>query len=115
MKLASVLTPLSDENLTLAAQCGVDQIVVRYPGSDLSEITRMQQRVRSFGMEIGVVEGYLPIDRIKLGTDNGSDLRAMKTLIHHLSDLDIRMICYNFMAGTDWIRTSVDAPERDGS
>ena len=115
MKLASVLTPLSDENLTLAAQCGVDQIVVRYPGSDLSEITRMQQRVRSFGMEIGVVEGYLPIDRIKLGTDNGSDLRAMKTLIHHLSDLDIRMICYNFMAGTDWIRTSVDAPERGGS
>ena len=115
MKLASVLTPLSDENLTLAAQCGVDQIVVRYPGSDLSEITRMQKRVRSFGMEIGVVEGYLPIDRIKLGTDNGSDLRAMKTLIHHLSDLDVRMICYNFMAGTDWIRTSVDAPERGGS
>ena len=115
MKLASVLTPLSDENLTLAAQCGVDQIVVRYPGSDLTEITRMQQRVRSFGMEIGVVEGYLPIDRIKLGTDNGTDLRAMKTLIHHLSDLDIRMICYNFMAGTDWIRTSVDAPERGGS
>ena len=115
MKLASVLTPLSDENLTLAAQCGVDQIVVRYPGSDLTEITRMQQRVRSFGMEIGVVEGYLPIDRIKLGTDNGTDLRAMKSLIHHLSDLDIRMICYNFMAGTDWIRTSVDAPERGGS
>ncbi|MEY3167532.1 MAG: Mannonate dehydratase [Actinomycetota bacterium] len=115
MKLASVLTPLSDENLTLAAQCGVDQIVVRYPGSDLSEITRMQHRVRSFGREIGVVEGYLPIDRIKLGTDNGTDLRAMKTLIHHLSDLDIRMICYNFMAGTDWIRTSVDAPERGGS
>lgn len=115
MKLASVLTPLSDENLTLAAQCGVDQIVVRYPGSDLSEITRMQQRIRSFGMEIGVVEGYLPIDRIKLGTDNGSDLRAMKTLIQHLSDLDIRMICYNFMAGTDWIRTSVDTSERGGS
>lgn len=115
MKLASVLTPLSDENLTLAAQCGVDQIVVRYPGSDLSEITRMQQRIRSFGMEIGVVEGYLPIDRIKLGNDNGSDLRAMKTLIQHLSDLDIRMICYNFMAGTDWIRTSVDTSERGGS
>lgn len=115
MKLASVLTPLSDENLTLAAQCGVDEIVVRYPGSDLSEITRMQQRVRSFGLEIGVIEGYLPIDRIKLGTDKGSDLGAMKALINHLSDLDIGIICYNFMAGTDWIRTSVDAPERGGS
>ena len=115
MKLASVLTPLSDENLTLAAQCGVDQIVVRYPGPDLSEFNRMQQRIRSFGMEIGVVEGYLPIDRIKLGTDDGTDLRAMKALIRHLSDLDIRMVCYNFMAGTDWIRTSVDTLERGGS
>lgn len=115
MKLASVLTPLSDENLTLAAQCGVDQIVVRYPGPDLSEFNRMQQRIRSFGMEIGVVEGYLPIDRIKLGTDDGTDLKAMRALIRHLSDLDIRLVCYNFMAGTDWIRTSVDTLERGGS
>lgn len=115
MKLASVLTPISDENLTLAAQCGVDQIVVRYPGPDLSEFNRLQQRIRSFGMEIGVVEGYLPIDRIKLGTDDGTDLRAMKALIRHLSDLDIRLVCYNFMAGTDWIRTSVDTLERGGS
>jgi mannonate dehydratase len=115
MKLASVLTPLSDENLTLAAQCGVDQIVVRYPGPNLDEITQMQKRIRSFGMEIGVVEGYLPIDRIKLGTDDGTDLASMKTLLRHLSDLDIRMVCYNFMAGTDWIRTSVDTQERAGS
>jgi mannonate dehydratase len=115
MKLASVLTPISDENLTLAAQCGVDQIVVRYPGPDLSEFNRLQQRIQSFGMEIGVVEGYLPIDRIKLGTDDGTDLRAMKALIRHLSDLDIRLVCYNFMAGTDWIRTSVDTLERAGS
>ena len=115
MKLASVLTPLSDENLTLAAQCGVDQIVVRYPGPNLDEIAQMQKRIRSFGMEIGVVEGYLPIDRIKLGTDDGTDLAAMKALLRHLSDLDIRMVCYNFMAGTDWIRTSVDTQERAGS
>ena len=115
MKLASVLTPLSDENLTLAAQCGVDQIVVRYPGPNLDEISQMQKRIRSFGMEIGVVEGYLPIDRIKLGTDDGTDLASMKALLRHLSDLDIRMVCYNFMAGTDWIRTSVDTQERAGS
>ena len=115
MKLASVLTPLSDENLTLAAQCGVDQIVVRYPGPNLDEISQMQKRIRSFGMEIGVVEGYVPIDRIKLGTDDGTDLASMKALLRHLSDLDIRMVCYNFMAGTDWIRTSVDTPERAGS
>jgi mannonate dehydratase len=115
MKLASVLTPLSDDNLTLAAQCGVEQVVVRYPGPDLSEFDRLQARIRSFGMEIGAVEGYLPIDRIKLGTDDGTDVNAMKALVRHLGGLGIGLVCYNFMAGTDWIRTSIDAPERGGA
>ncbi len=115
MRLASVLTPLSDENLTLAAQCGVEEIVLRYPGPDLAEIDRLQARVRSYGMEVGVVEGYLPIDRIKLGTDDGTDLAAMISLVRHLGDRGIGLLCYNFMAGTDWIRTSVDAPERGGA
>jgi mannonate dehydratase len=114
MQLASVLTPLSDENLTLAAQCGVDQVVVRHPGPDLAEYGRLQRRVRSFGLEVGAVEGYLPIERIKLGADDGTDLAALKALVRHLGDHDIRLVCYNFMAGTDWIRTSIDAPERAG-
>ena len=41
MKLASVLTPLSDENLTLAAQCGVDEVVARYLGPDLTMLGRL--------------------------------------------------------------------------
>lgn len=114
MKLASVLTPLSDENLTLAAQCGVEQVIVRYPGPDLAELDHLQRRIRSFGMEVGAIEGLLPIDRIKLGADDGSDLAAMKALVRHLGERDIDLVCYNFMAGTDWIRTSVDAPERGG-
>jgi hypothetical protein len=32
MRLASVLTPLDDHHLALAAQCGVEEITVRYPG-----------------------------------------------------------------------------------
>ena len=38
MRLASVLTSLSDENLRLVAQTGVDDVVVRYPGPDLSAL-----------------------------------------------------------------------------
>lgn len=114
MKLASVLTPLSDENLTLAAQCGVEQIVLRYPGPDPEALTHLQRRVQSFGMTVAAIEGYLPIERIKLGTDDGSDLAAMKALVRHLGDLEIPLLCYNFMAGTDWIRTSIEAPERGG-
>ena len=35
MKLASVLTPLSEENLALAAQTGVESITIRYQGPTL--------------------------------------------------------------------------------
>lgn len=115
MRLASVLTPLSDYNLTLAAQTGVDDIVCRYPGPDLLLLDESQARIAAFGMRLGVVEGYLPIDRLKLGTDDGSDMAAMKALIRHCGEIGIPMICYNFMAGTDWIRTSIDTPERGGS
>ncbi|MGZ0229100.1 MAG: mannonate dehydratase [Acidimicrobiales bacterium] len=115
MKLASVLTPLSDENLTLAAQTGVEQVVVRYPGPNLALLDEVQTRIESFGMRIGVVEGDLPIENIKLGRDDGTEMEQMKALVRHLGASDIPLICYNFMAGTDWIRTTVDAPERGGA
>lgn len=115
LKLASVLTPLSDYNLTLASQVGVDEIVIRCPGQDLSQINELQARVESYGMRVGVVEGGLPIEAIKLGRDDGTELDQMKTLVRHLGDVGIPLVCYNFMAGTDWIRTSTDAPERGGA
>ena len=104
LKLASVLTPLSDYNLTLASQVGVDEIVIRCPGQDLSQINELQARVESYGMRVGVVEGGLPIEAIKLGRDDGTELDQMKTLVRHLGDVGIPLVCYNFMAGTDWIR-----------
>jgi len=115
MKLASVLTPLSDDNLRLAAQTGVDEIVIRCPGPDLSLIDYLQRRVESFGMRVGVMEGNLPIGNIKLGRDDGTEMQQMKDLVRHVGRLGIPLLCYNFMAGTDWIRTSVDTPERGGA
>ncbi|MEP7046014.1 MAG: mannonate dehydratase [Ilumatobacteraceae bacterium] len=115
MQLASVLTPLSDYNLALAAQTGVEEIVCRYPGHDLSLLDEAKARIESYGMRLGVIEGYLPIDRLKLGHDDGTDMALMKSLVRHLGEIGVPMICYNFMAGTDWIRTSIDAPERGGS
>jgi mannonate dehydratase len=32
-----------------------------------------------------------------------------------MSQLGLPLLCYNFMAGTDWVRTRVDAPERGGA
>ncbi|MBI3875193.1 MAG: mannonate dehydratase [Verrucomicrobia bacterium] len=115
MRLASVLTPLSEHNLTLAAQCGVEDITVRYP-ADLEDLPRLQRQIESHGLKLAIVEGYLPIEKLKLGRDrDGRELAAMKTLIRKMGKLGIRILCYNFMAGTDWVRTRLDLPERGGA
>lgn len=115
MRLATVLTPMSDANLQLAAQCGVTDVVHRYPGEDIAVLRAAKQRIAAFGMSLSVVEGYLPIENIKLGCDDGREINLLKTLIRRMADLDIRLLCYNFMAGTDWVRTRLDAPERGGA
>ena len=114
-RLATVLTPLSDENLTLAAQCGVTDVVARYPGTDLDDLLRLRDRIESFGMRLSVIEGYLPIERIKVGRDDGTEIGQMKTLLKNMRHAEIHILCYNFMAGTDWVRTRLDEPERGGA
>jgi mannonate dehydratase len=115
MRLATVLTPMSTENLTLAAQCGVTDVVGRYPGTSLDDLLRMRDQVESHGMRLATVEGYLPIEKLKLGRDDGSDLAAMKTLLRNMRQVGVDILCYNFMAGTDWVRTRLDVPERGGA
>jgi mannonate dehydratase len=114
MQLASVLTPLSDENLQLAAQCGVTDLVHRYPGPGLAAIREAQARVGRFGLRLAVIEGYLPIENLKLGCDDGREVAALRQLIRDMGEAGIQRLCYNFMAGTDWARTRLDAPERGG-
>lgn len=115
MRLGSVLTPISHENLTLAAQCGVTDIVHRYPGPDPQVLREARDQIASYGLRLAVVEGFLPIENIKLGCDDGSELAALKSLIRSMAELEIPLLCYNFMAGTDWCRTRLDAPERGGA
>ena len=110
MRLATVLTPMSDENLQLAAQCGVTDVVHRYPGDDIAMLRAAKRRIAAFGMSLSVIEGYLPIENIKLGCDDGRELKLLKTLIRQMAELDIRLLCYNFMTGTDWVRTRLDVP-----
>ena len=83
MRLASVLTPLSDENLRLAAQCGVTDVVDRYPGPALADFQRLKARVESFGLRLAVIEGFAPMDNLIFGRDDGTELAAMKNLLRH--------------------------------
>jgi len=116
MKLASVLIPQSVENLRLAAQCGVTDIVTRYPGDELEDVISAKRAIEEHGLRLSVIEGWLPIEKIKLGIDSdGAELAAMKRLVQNMGKAGIPTLCYNFMAGTDWVRTRLDHPERGGA
>ncbi len=115
MRLASVLTPMSDENLRLAVQCGVTDIIDRYPGPTLEDVLKVKVRVESFGLQLAAIEGYVPMENLIFGRDDGTELAAMKNLVRHLGEAGVPILCYNFMAGTDWVRTKLDVPERGGA
>jgi len=115
MRLATVLTPVNDRHLRLAAQCGVEELVVRYPGDQPGALKRAVDEAAGYGLSVSVVEGYLPIEKLKIGRDDGRQLAAMQRLMEQMSDCQVPLLCYNFMAGTDWARTELEAPERGGA
>jgi len=115
MRLATVLTPVSEDNLQLAAQCGVSDVVTHYPGRSLDDLLKVQKMIESFGMKLSVIEGYLPIEEIKVGRDDGSELNDLKLLVQQMGEAGVPVLCYNFMAGTDWVRTRLDVPARGGA
>jgi mannonate dehydratase len=116
MRLATVLTPLSDHNLRLARQAAVTDVTVRYPGPDWESLLETKRRIESFGLRWSVIEGYLPIENIKLGNERrDAEIAEIQQLLRNMSQAGIPLLCYNFMAGTDWVRTAVDRPDRGGA
>jgi len=116
MQISTVLSPLSSENLRLAAQCGVEGYVARYPGPNYEDLLGVKQKIEDVGLKLVAIEGFLPIEKIKLGTDHdGTELEAMKLLIEHMGRAGVPVLCYNWMAGTDWVRTKLDVRERGGA
>ncbi|MEC7564455.1 MAG: mannonate dehydratase [Planctomycetota bacterium] len=116
MKIASVLTPLSDENLALAAQTGVETITIRYQGSKKSDWEPALEKIRSVGLQPAAVEDAIAMENIICGTSGrDTEIRGIITLLEIMADLEIPVLCYNFMAGTDWVRTRVDVAERGGA
>tara|TARA_R110002095_G_scaffold122434_2_gene106357 strand:+ start:502 stop:1467 length:966 start_codon:yes stop_codon:yes gene_type:complete len=116
MQLTSVVTPFTDDNLRLLAQIGVTHVTIRYPGRGRELLEAIKQQVDTSGLQIAAIEGYLPIENIKLGNDLfEAEIAEMKELLQNMRAVGIPFLCYNFMAGTDWVRTKLDERERGGA
>lgn len=116
MRISLLVTPFSDENLQLASQIGVEQIVSTYPGLDLYYLQELRRKVEWFGMKLGVVERYVPTLEFIHGTERrDSQIEDFKTLIRNMAAADIPVLCYSWMPNDDWQRTHLAARERGGA
>lgn len=116
MRIALVITRVTESNLRLAAQIGVTDIVARYPGQRLEQLITLRSRVEQFGMKLSVIEGYIPhADIVRAGPAREQQLEQFRQLIRNMGEAGVTVCCYNFMPGEEWSRTSVTTPNRGGA
>ncbi len=123
MKIAAVAQPPSESNLRTLAQIGVEhQCFYDMAGMPLSftGLKAAQEKAERCGLQLSVIEGGPPIDRIVLGKDGrDAQIEDYKRAIGNMGRLGIRTLCYNFMPQVTRdamvIRTSFETPERGGA
>lgn len=116
MRLSMVVQPPTDRHLAWAAQIGVEDLVVPYPGPDPTALAATCRRAESFGIACTHVERKLP-HRAIVHDLPGADRerRAIRDLVAAMGDNGMRVLCYNWMPDEDWQRTTSTAPARGGS
>jgi mannonate dehydratase len=116
MRLALMLTPLSDHHLRLAAQVGAQEVVAPFPGLDLDKLLRLRERIESFGLRLTVIERGVPHDQlVHRGPRRAEQLAEFKKLLENMGRAEVRTLCYNWMPDDDWSRTALDVRERGGA
>lgn len=107
-----------------AKQCGVEHGVIRLPEdpsfdlTDPSHWAQVHQNFTSFGIKPIVVEP-MPNeihDHIKAGDEKRDEcIEKAIAMLPIMDSLDIRTICFNFMAHVGWTRTNHAIQERGGA
>ena len=116
MKLSMMIHPFNDRNLQLAAQVGVSEMVIPYPGEDLKALLETKCRVESFGMRLTHIERKVPHLKLVHRLPGWEEqLEVFKTLLRNMAAAEMKILCYNWMPDEDWQRTSCETQERGGA
>src|SRR5687768_14782104 len=120
MKIALVLTPFNEENLQLAAQLGVDEIVhydMNGMPATAEAILAVRRRVENHGLQLNVIEGGPRMDQIVLAKPGrDTQIEEFKRALDAMGRAGVRILCYNFMPWSLRVaRTSYAKPERGGA
>lgn len=125
MLLVDFLPPKPDVRWDLARQMGITyaitklnpQLTCENPPWDIDVLRAAQERFGQAGLTLYGLEGdQMDMERIKQGTPGrDEDLARYRQMLRNMGELDIRLICYNFMAQIGWFRTNTEIRERGGA
>ena len=111
-----IVTPFTGENLQLAAQVGVEEIVAVYPGPGQKPLLKVKREVERHGMRLTHIERKLPHDQIVHGLSGRDEqVEMIKNLLRDMAEAGLEVLCYNWMPSEDWCRTTSMNAERGGS
>ena len=125
-KLSMLLPPKYDERKwTLARQAGVKYVVTKATPAlsgrkapfDLKSLDGIKADFKKAGFQLYGLEGdQFGMSPIKLGLPNRDEwIDKYRQMIRNMAQLEIPLLCYNFMASIGWMRTRVDVEERGGA
>jgi mannonate dehydratase len=83
---------------------------------ELAALRGLQERYADAGFRLVAVEDTAPMDAVRLGRP-GRDEQVEHVIdqIRAMGQLDIGVLCYNWMALTSWARTDLAVPLRGGA
>ncbi len=92
------------------------ELTGKLPPWDFNSLKKSKQVFIDYGFELIGLEGdQMDMIRIKLGLPGrDEDIEKYKQMLINMGQLDINLLCYNFMA-TGWFRTSKMIKERGGA
>jgi mannonate dehydratase len=123
LQLSMHLSLRNPERLKICRQLGVTHAITGAPFWNISRdqyvaaAKKMKEDFAVAGFKIAGIEGHpVSFENIKLGLDGrDEEIKNTNAAIEALSKAGIDMICYNFMAGLGWYRTTHEIPERGGA
>ena len=124
MLLTDYFRSTPDATWEFARQCGVEHGTIRLPeDAEFDPACRahwisVYTRFMDYGIRPVVVEPMPNClhDHIKAGDAMRDEcIDKVIKMLAVMDELDVRTICFNFMAHVGWTRTSSELPERGGA
>ena len=116
------VTGASDSDLRFLRQMGVTDVVSSLggvePGSvwEFEPMLALKNKVENAGLRLAVFEGIPVTDRVKLGQQGrDQDIENYCESLRNMGRVGIPVLCYNWMVGFNWLRTSFSSPARGGA